>query len=138
MTSNLTTSGDIQGKDVSATGELQADGAWIFKSSLTLYGIANLNSTTNLNGVVNVKNVLTINNGRGQYGNGGALKIMSTNLVYDPCALSFGYNGAEGHIWEYSWLGLSHFMRLNGNATSWTQTTLIEPASGRWIFLTAF
>ena len=41
MTSNLTTSGDIQGNDVSATGELQADGACIFNSSLTLYGIAN-------------------------------------------------------------------------------------------------
>ena len=63
---------------------------------------------------------------------------MSSNLVNDPCALSFGLNGTEGHIWEYSWLGYAHFMRLNGTATSWTQTTTIEPSTGRWICLTDF
>ena len=60
--------------------------------------------------------------------------MMSTDIVNDPCAISFGLNGTEGHIWEYSWLGFAHFMRLNGGGLSWTQTATIDPASGRWQF----
>ena len=54
MTSNLTTTGDIQSRNVSATGLLSAGGACTLSSTLTVSGIANLNSTTNLKGVVNI------------------------------------------------------------------------------------
>ena len=60
---------------------------------------------------------------------------MSTDIVNDPCALSFGLNGTEAHIWEYSHLGLAHWMRLNGGGLTWTQTASIDIHTGRWIFL---
>ena len=66
--------------------------------------------------------------------NGGNLKIMTKKNNSDPCALSFGINGTENHIWEYSWLGLAHFMKLNGTPTVWTQTTTIDIYTGRWRF----
>ena len=77
MTSNLTTTGDIQGRNVSATGQLNAGGACILNSSLTLLSIANLNSTINLNGIVNVTA------GRGTYGTGGQLN--HTKVVTKLC-----------------------------------------------------
>ena len=39
MTSNLTTSGDIQSRDLIATRELNVDGTAILNSTLTVYGI---------------------------------------------------------------------------------------------------
>ena len=71
--------------------------------------------------------------GRGTYNNGGYLEIMSTDIVNDPCAISFGLNGTEAHIWEYSNLGLAHWMRLNGGGLTWTQTASIDMYTGRWI-----
>ena len=102
---------------------------------MTVSGIANLNSTTNLNGDVNINNACTISKGRGTYGNGGYLKIMTSNNNSDPCALSFGVNGTEGHIWEYSWLGFAHWMRLTNGGLTWVQTANIDQYTGRWIFL---
>ena len=129
MTSNLTTTGVIQAFEVIATNELQSDGPCFLNSTLTVGGITNLNSTTNLNGAVN------INKGRGYNNNGGHLKIMSSNITNDPCAISFGLNGAEAHIWEYSHLGFSHWMRLTGgDGVTWTQTAAIDRFTGRWRF----
>ena len=39
MTGNLTTSGDIEGRDVSATRELHADGASFLNNTLTVGGV---------------------------------------------------------------------------------------------------
>ena len=128
MTSNLTTTRHIQGRIVSATSQLNAGGACIFISTLTLLGIANLNSTTNLNGVVN------ITAGRGR----GVLNIVGTgDLVYNTNALNFGGNGWASHSFELSWQGYAHFMRSSISG-SWYQTMMIEytgAANGRWIFL---
>ena len=57
---------------------------------------------------------------------------MSTNNINDPCAISFGLNGTEAHLWEYSNLGLAHWMRLNGGGLTWTQTANIDIYTGRW------
>ena len=111
MTSNLTTTGDIQGRIVSATSQLNAGGACIFNSTLTLLAIANLNSTTNLNGVVN------ITAGRGRDNTGGVLNIVGTgDLVYNTSALNFGGSGWVSHSFELSWQGFSHFMRASSTA----------------------
>ena len=146
MTSDLTTTGNIQSvnlscsNQLSTTGTLGVSGACALNSTLTVSGICNLNNTvnvagtSNLNGVVNINNACTINKGRGTNNNGGLLKIMTTDNYYSPCALSFGLNGTENHILEYSWLGLSHFMKLSGTPTVWTQTTQIDPTTGRWRF----
>ena len=146
MTSDIVTTGNIQSvnlscsNQLSTTGTLGVSGACALNSTLTVSGICNLNNTVNvagianLNGVVNINNACTINKGRGTNNNGGHLKIMSSNNNSDPCALSFGINGTENHIWEYSWLGLAHFMKLNGTPTVWTQTTTIDIYTGRWRF----
>ena len=70
MTGNLTTSADISGRDVIATRELNVDGNAILNSTLTVYGISNVNGTTNLNSVVNIKNAVTISGGRGTNNSG--------------------------------------------------------------------
>ena len=59
MTGTLTTSGDIQSRDLIATRELQADGAAILHSTLTVGGVLTANNT------VNIKNAVTISGGRG-------------------------------------------------------------------------
>ena len=132
MTSNLTTTGDIQGRIVSATSQLNAGGACILNSTLTVMGVVNLNSTTNLNGAVN------ITAGRGRDNTGGVLNIVGTgDLVYNTSALNFGGSGWASHCFELSWQGFAHFMRSSTSA-SWYQTMMIEytgAANGRWIFL---
>ncbi len=59
MTGNLTTSGDTQSRDLIATRELQADGAAILNSTLTVGGVLTSNNT------VNIKDAVTISGGRG-------------------------------------------------------------------------
>ena len=120
MTSNLTTTGDIQGRIVSATSQLNAGGSCIFNSTLTVMGVVNLNSTSNFNGVVN------ITAGRGRDNTGGQLNIIGTgDLVYNTSALQFGGSGWASHLFELSWLGNSHYMRGSSTA-SWYQTMMIE------------
>ena len=106
MTSNLTTSGDIQGKDVSATRELHADGAAFLNNTLTVGGVCTLNN------ILNVRNAVNITARRGTYGTGGQLNIVgSGDLVYNPSALNFGGSGWSSHCFELSWLGYAYFMR---------------------------
>ena len=65
MTSNLTTSGDISARDVSATGELHADSAAFLNNTLTVGGICTFNNT------LNVRNAVNISAGRGTDNTGG-------------------------------------------------------------------
>ena len=37
-------------------------------------------------------------------------------------------------MFELSWLGMAHFMRLTSGSATWAQTMLIEPTTGRWKF----
>ena len=100
MTGNLTTSGDIEARDLVATTELHVDGAAFLNGSLQVGGAITLNNS------VTAKNAVTISGGRGNYNTGGALKIVGTgDLVYNPSSLSFGGYGFESHIFELSWLG---------------------------------
>ena len=62
-------------------------------------------------------------------------KIVGTgDLVYNTSELSFGGSSTESHVFELSWLGMAHFMRLTAGSTTWSQTMLIEPTTGRWKF----
>ena len=129
MTSNLTTSGDISARDVSAPQELHADGAAFLNNTLTVGGAFTLNN------ILNVRNVVSITAGRGTYGTGGQLNIVgSGDLVYNTSALNFGGNGWSSHCFELSWLGYAHFMRGTSTA-AWYQTMTIE-STGRWKFTT--
>ena len=55
MTGNLSTSGDIEGRDVSATRELNADGAAFLNSTLRVGGTCNMVSACTLDSTLNVK-----------------------------------------------------------------------------------
>ena len=129
MTGDLTTGGGIQSRDLIATRELHADGAAILNSTLTVGGVLTANNT------VNIKNAVTISGGRGTNNTGAHLKIIGTgDFVCNPSALSFGGSSTESHVFELSWLGMAHFMRLTAGSTTWSQTMLIEPSTGRWKF----
>ena len=129
MTGDLTTSGDIQSRDLIATRELHADGFAFLNSTLTVGGVLTANNT------VNIQNAIKIPGGRGTNNTGAYLKVIGTgDLVYNTSALSFGGSSTESHVFELSWLGMAHFMRLTAGSTTWSQTMLIEPSTGRWKF----
>ena len=146
MTSNITTTGNIQSVNLTATGQLSStgtlsvSGACSFNNTLAVSNITNLNNNVNiagtatLNGAVNINNACNINKGRGTYGNGGSLRLTTLNNNSDPCALAFVLNGVETHIFEFSWLGLCHFMKLSNTTTVWTQTAGIDRHTGQWKF----
>ena len=132
MTGDFTTTGDIQSRDLIASREIHANGAAFLNSTLTVGGVLTANNT------VNIKNAIKISGGRGTNNTGAYLKIIgSGDLVYNPSAISFGGESVESHVMELSWLGLAHFMRVTAQATSWTQTMLIESA-GRLEILSRF
>ena len=96
---------------------------------MTVGGVLTANNT------VNIKNAITISGGRGTNNTGAYLKLIGTgDLVYNTSALSFGGYSTESHVFELSWLGVAHFMRLTSGSTTWSQTMLIEPTTGRWRF----
>ena len=150
MTSNITTTGNIQSVNLTATdqlsstGTLGVSGACSLNSTLAVSGNCNLNNTVNvagvatLNGAVNINNACTITKGRGRDGTGGTLNIIGAgDLVYNPSALQFGGSGWASHVFELSWQGYAHFMKSSSTA-AWFQTMMIEytgAAFGRWIFL---
>ena len=146
MTSNIVTTGNVQAVNLTATGQLSStgtlgvSGACSLNNTLTVSNITNLNNNVNiagtatLNGAVNINNACNISKGRGTYGNGGSLRLTTLNNNSDPCALAFVLNGVETHIFEFSWLGLAHFMKLSNTTTVWTQTMSIDRHTGQWKF----
>ena len=70
MTGDLTTSGDIPGRDLIATRELHADGAAYLNSTLRVGGSCNIASACTLNSTLNVNSACTISGGRGNSGTG--------------------------------------------------------------------
>ena len=148
---SVTTSADIQGRDVIATREFHVDGAAVLNGSLTCGGVnvmtslsgkqAALTTSSNLS-VASVASTMvasttgmTITGGRGGVAtNGAQLRVVSstTSILTAPPVVYWGVNGEDHQCFEYDYLGFCHFWRSSA-ASAWSETSRVT-SNNKWTF----
>ena len=83
---------------------------------------------------VNASNGVTCTGGRGGLPSGGAqLRLVSSGGILAAApALFFGVGGEDLQVWEYNYLGFSHFWRTS-SANAWSESARVT-SNNKWNF----